>query len=203
MTPYRCVGIFNTELDYEQFLEKAKETKNRLAEEAVSCICCVSQNFKNPENMSLIYTEVLCMLEKAFFKGDAAFVHGEQTQEGTQKDQDRKYGENKLIQYVVSGEAEEAFAQLRNMTKSLEDQAADIQYTRFQYFQICQNLLENVVELGAKIPKDYGEKELFQKIFETRTIQELDALAEEILTCCIGYFQKREKGYSANVEKAM
>ena len=28
-------------------------------------------------------------------------------------------------------------------------------------------------------------------------------LAEEILTCCIGYFQKREKGYSANVEKAM
>ena len=203
MTPYRCVGIFNTELDYEQFLEKAKETKNRLAEEAVSCICCVSQNFKNPENMSLIYTEVLCMLEKAFFKGDAAFVHGEQTQAGTQKDQDRKYGENKLIQYVVSGEAEEAFAQLRNMTKSLEDQAADIQYTRFQYFQICQNLLENVVELGAKIPKDYGEKELFQKIFETRTIQELDALAEEILTCCIGYFQKREKGYSANVEKAM
>ena len=153
--------------------------------------------------MSLIYTEVLCMLEKAFFKGDAAFVHGEQTQEGTQKNQDRKYGENKLIQYVVSGEAEEAFAQLRNMTKSLEDQAADIQYTRFQYFQICQNLLENVVELGAKIPKDYGEKELFRKIFETRTIQELDALAEEILTCCIGYFQKREKGYSANVEKAM
>ena len=49
----------------------------------------VSQNFKNPENMSLIYTEVLCMLEKPF-KGDAAFVHGEQTQEGTQKDQGPK-----------------------------------------------------------------------------------------------------------------
>lgn len=57
--------------------------------------------------------------------------------------------------------------------------------------------------MGQRFQRITGKKELFQKIFETRTIQELDALAEEILTCCIGYFQKREKGYSANVEKAM
>lgn len=203
MTPYRCIGIFNTDLEYEEFLDKAKRTKDFLAEESIPCICCVSRNFKNLENMSLIYAEVLRLLEKAFFRGNAAFVHGDQTQTGTQKEDYRRREENQLIQYLVSGESEKALEQLRNMTKSLGDQASDIQYTRFQYFQICHGLAENAGELGAKIPKEYGEKELFQRIFATKTIQELNIFAEEILTCCLGYFQKKERGYSSNVEKAM
>lgn len=52
MTPYRCVGTFNTELDYEQFLEKAKETKNRLAEEAVSVSAVSARILRIQENMT-------------------------------------------------------------------------------------------------------------------------------------------------------
>lgn len=59
------------------------------------------------------------------------------------------------------------------------------------------------MELGAKLPTAYVEKELFQKIFKLETIQELEQFSENILCSCIESFQKKEKGYSSNVEKAI
>lgn len=203
MTPYRCVGIFNTDFSYDEFLVKAEKVRKILEEKEILYICCLSQNFKDISDVRRIYAEVFHIMEKELFKGNATFVYENQIQERIQKYESWNRGEHQLIQYVVSGEEEKALQQLKNMTKNLGDQTTDIPYTQFQYFQICQELVSNVSELEVKIPKEYRDKELFQKIFQTHTIQELDGISEEILHCCLGYFQKKEKGYSSNVEKAM
>lgn len=57
--------------------------------------------------------------------------------------------------------------------------------------------------MGVKIPSACGERELFQEIFRAETIKELGNFTQEVFYCCLESFQKKERGYSSNIEKAI
>ena len=199
----RSIGIFNTSLEYEGFIKTAETLKTGLEKDSSPFLCCISRGFQNKESMNLVYSETLNSVEKAIFIGKLTLVYGQGPLEQERKEQYKKEEENKLIRFVSEGKDLEAREVLGLMTKGFCNEAGDIQYTRFLYFQICKKLVKNSMELGAKLPTAYVEKELFQKIFKLETIQELEQFSENILCSCIESFQKKEKGYSSNVEKAI
>ena len=57
--------------------------------------------------------------------------------------------------------------------------------------------------MGVKLPSVCEERELFQEIFRAETIQELGNFTQEVFYCCLESFQKKERGYSSNIEKAI
>lgn len=104
---------------------------------------------------------------------------------------------------MADGKTEEALAVLASITSGLGDNSEDIQYTRFLYFEVCRNLVKNSREMGVKIPSACGEREMFQEIFRAETIKELGNFTQEVFYCCLESFQKKERGYSSNIEKAI
>lgn len=203
ITGDRSIGIFNTDLDYDTFVRRADEIKREEEKGKTPFICCISREFKNPESMNLVYSETLNSVEKAVFIGKLTLVHGNGTLESDKKDKYKKEEENRLLRYMHDGKEEEALAVLFSMTEGFRDNSEDIQYTRFLYFQVCRNLVKNTEEMGVKLPSGSGEKELFQEIFQAETIQELEDFTGKVFRTCLECFKKKEKGYSANVEKAI
>lgn len=204
LTQTRLVGIFNTDLSYEDFLEMAKEQKQELEEcQGILCTCCVSQEFQNPENMSLIYSATLRTLEKTFFKGKNTLIHENAPAAEFKHECYKKETQKQLNRLVREGKEEEALETLHGLTKDLSVKATDIQYTRLLYFQICSNLIENVLELGCQMPKEYSERAVFQRIFKARDLMELEQVSEKILMACVEKFRRKDQAYSPNVEKAI
>lgn len=204
MTAVRCVGIFNTSLNYEQFLGQIGEQKQRLSDESDVCVtCCVSRGFTNWENLNLIYSETLRNLERKFFKGKNTIIYETAPLEAYKNEFYNKEIEKRLITYVTEGACKEAMETLGRLTENLSSYVPDIQYTRFVYFQICNNLMRSVLELGGKLPKEYNEKNVFEKVFQAESIQELERMAEQILHVCMSNFGSRDKAYSKNVEKTI
>lgn len=204
VTQTRLVGIFNTNLNYEEFLGMVGQRKEELEEaKGVMSTCCVSQRFMNLENMSLIYSETLRTLEKTFFKGKNTLIHEMAPATEYKSEYYKKETESKLTRLVTEGKEEEALEVLHGLTKDLSMKATDIQYTRFLYFQICNNLLKNVMELGGRLPKEYNEREIFGKIFGAGNLIELERVSEKILLACVKKFGRKEQSYSPNVEQAI
>lgn len=204
LTQTRLVGIFNTDLDYENFLGMLGQQKEKLEEcKGVMTTCCVSRSFQNLENMSLIYSETLRTLEKTFFKGKNTLVYETAPAADYKNEYYKKETENKLNRLVTEGKEEEAVEALHALTRELSLKATDIQYTRFLYFQICSNLIKNVLELGGGLPKEYNEREIFGKIFSAGNLQELEKVSEKILLACVKNFTRKEQSYSPNVEQAI
>ncbi|MEG0356044.1 MAG: AraC family transcriptional regulator, partial [Lachnospiraceae bacterium] len=108
-----------------------------------------------------------------------------------------------LTKYVTEGKQEEAIQTLNVLTKDLSNNATDIQYTRFVYFQICNNLIRNVLDLGGKLPKEFNEKDIFKAVFGADSLLDLEKMSEGILRICIDNFVRKENSYSFNVEKAV
>lgn len=204
MTSNRCVGIFNTSFDYEEFLHKIDDVKVKLeTDDMVKITCCVSRCFKNRENMNLVYSETLRTLDKTFFKGKNTLIYEAAPVSEYKNEYYSKEIENRLTKYVTEGRVEEAEETLHTLTKDLSNNATDIQYTRFVYFQICNNLIKNVLELGGKLPKEYSEKNIFHSVFSAESILDLEQNSEKMLHACIANFERREKPFSPNVEKAV
>lgn len=204
MTSDRCVGIFNTSFDYEEFLNKVDGVKVKLeSDDMIKITCCVSRSFKNRENMNLVYSETLRTLDKTFFKGKNTLMYEAAPVSEYKNEYYSREIENRLTKYVTEGNVEEAEETLHTLTKDLSNNATDIQYTRFVYFQICNNLIKNVLELGGKLPKEYNEKDIFQSVFSAESILDLEQMSERILEACIKNFERQEKPYSPNVEKAV
>lgn len=204
LTQTRLVGIFNTDLGYEEFLGLAEQQKRELEEcEGILCTCCVSQEFQNPENMSLIYSSMLRTLEKTFFKGKNTLIYETAPTADYKEEYYKKETEKQLNQLVREGKEEEAVEALHSLTRELCAKETDIQYTRFLYFQICSKLIENVMELGGRLPGEYHERAVFQKIFQARDLMELEQISEKILITCVEKSGKKEQSYSPNVERAI
>ncbi|MCI6886678.1 MAG: AraC family transcriptional regulator [Lachnospiraceae bacterium] len=204
MTQNRLVGIFNTDLDYENFLGMLEQQKQEMEEcSGVLTTCCVSRSFQNLENMCLIYSETLRTLEKTFFKGKYTLIYETAPAADYKNEYHKKETENKLNRFVTEGKEEEAVETLHALTSELSLKATDIQYTRFCYFQICSNLINNVLELGGVLPKEYNEREIFGKIFSAGNLQELEKVSEKILLACVRNFSRKEQSYSPNVEQAI
>lgn len=204
LTSTRSVGIFNTNLSYEKFLDKISGVKERLeTEKGLKFTCCVSRGFKNRENMNLVYTETLGTLERTFFTGKNAFIHEDAPITEYKNEYYSKEAESRLTRYVTEGKREEALETLHALTKDLSNKARDIQYTRFVYFQICNNLVRNVLDLGGRLPKGVSEKDIFKAVFGVDSIQDLVRMSEEIVEVCAANFNRQEKTYSSNVEKAV
>ena len=204
MTATRCVGIFNTSLDYQNFLDKINEVKENLeADSGVLVTCCVSRSFKNRENMNLVYSETLRTMEKKFFKGKNTLIYEAAPVTRYKNEPYSKEVENRLTRCVTEGRKEDALETLHALTKDISNNAPDIQYTRFIYFQICNNLIRNVLELGARLPKEYSEKEIFQAVFSAESILDLGQMSEDIVNACVKHFERQEKPLSPNVEKAV
>ena len=198
------MGIFNTNLSYEKFLDKISGVKERLeTEKGLKFTCCVSRGFKNRENMNLVYTETLGTLERTFFTGKNAFIHEDAPITEYKNEYYSKEAESRLTRYVTEGKREEALETLHALTKDLSNKARDIQYTRFVYFQICNNLVRNVLDLGGRLPKGVSEKDIFKAVFGVDSIQDLVRMSEEIVEVCAANFNRQEKTYSSNVEKAV
>jgi len=204
LTSTRSVGIFNTDLSYEKFLDKISGVKERLeTDKGFMFTCCVSRGFKNRENMNLVYTETLGRLERTFFMGKNAFIYEDDPITEYKNEYYSKEMENWLTRYVTEGRREEALETLHALTKNLSNKARDIQYTRFVYFQICNNLVRNVLDMGGRLPKGVNEKDIFKSVFGVDSIQDLVSLSEEIVGVCAADFSRQEKAYSSNVEKAI
>lgn len=204
LTSTRSVGIFNTNLSYEKFLDKISGVKERLeTEKGLKFTCCVSRGFKNRENMNLVYTETLGTLERTFFTGKNAFIHEDAPITEYKNEYYSKEAESRLTRYVTEGKREEALETLHALTKDLSNKARDIQYTRFVYFQICNNLVRNVLDMGGRLPKGVSEKDIFKAVFGVDSIQDLVRMSEEIVEVCAANFNRQEKTYSSNVEKAV
>lgn len=204
LTSTRSVGIFNMDLSYEKFLDQVSGVKEHLEKEnAIKFTCCVSRGFKNWENMNLIYTETLRTLERTFFTGKNTFIYETDSVTEYKNEYYSKETENRLTRYVMEGKREEAVETLHALTKNLSSKAGDIQYTRFVYFQICNNLVRNVLDMGGRLPKELNEKDIFKAVFGVDSIQDLVEMAEEIVDVCTADFNREEKVYSFNVEKAV
>ena len=203
ITNERSIGIYNTDLGYETFVERAEDLKRQEEGENTPFICCISREFKNRESMNLVYSETLNSVEKAVFIGKLTLVCGRSSLERRTKETVQKEEENLLIRYMADGKTEEALAVLASITSGFGDNPEDIQYTRFLYFEVCRNLVKNSREMGVKIPSACGERELFQEIFRAETIKELGNFTQEVFYCCLESFQKKERGYSSNIEKAI
>lgn len=204
LTSTRSVGIFNTDLSYEKFLDKISGVKERLeTDKGFMFTCCVSRGFKNRENMNLVYTETLRTLERTFFMGKNAFIYEDDPITEYKNEYYSKEMESGLTRYVTEGRREEALETLHALTKNLSNKARDIQYTRFVYFQICNNLVRNVLDMGGRLPKGVNEKDIFKSVFGVDNIQDLVSLSEEIVGICAANFSRQEKAYSSNVEKAI
>ena len=153
--------------------------------------------------MNLVYSETLRTLDKTFFKGKNTLMYEAAPVSEYKNEYYSREIENRLTKYVTEGNMEEAEETLHTLTKDLSNNATDIQYTRFVYFQICNNLIKNVLELGGKLPKEYNEKDIFQSVFSAESILDLEQMSERILKACIKNFERQEKPYSPNVEKAV
>ena len=57
ITNERSIGIYNTDLGYETFVERAEDLKRQEEGENTPFICCISREFKNRESMNLVYSE--------------------------------------------------------------------------------------------------------------------------------------------------
>ena len=203
ITNERSIGIYNTDLGYETFVERAEDLKRQEEGENTPFICCISREFKNRESMNLVYSETLNSVEKAVFIGKLTLVCGRSSLERRTKGTVQKEEENRLIRYMADGKTEEALAALASITSGFGDNSEDIQYTRFLYFEVCRNLVKNSREMGVKLPSVCEERELFQEIFRAETIEELGNFTQEVFYCCLESFQKKERGYSSNIEKAI
>lgn len=203
LTECRGGGVMNTCLSYEEFLERMKGLKGQLDEAGVTLTLCISKGFKLREHMSLIYADALKTLERKFFQGTSALIYDMAPAVGFKSESYSKRTEASLTKWVTEGKREEAREALNDLTRSLMNDAADIQYTRFIYFQICSNLIQSVLELGGLLPKSYKERDIFKKVFCAKTIQELKELAEEILDVCVKNFSQGRRKYSQSVEKAI
>lgn len=204
LTSTRSVGIFNTNLSYEKFLDKISGVKGCLeTEKGLKFTCCVSRGFKNRENMNLVYTETLGTLEHTFFTGKNALIYEEAPITEYKNEYYSKEAESRLTRYVTEGKQEKALETLHALTKDLSKKARDIQYTRFVYFQICNNLVRNVLDMGGRLPKDWNEKDIFKAVFGVDSIQDLVRMSEEIVEVCAANFNRQEKTYSSNVERAI
>lgn len=204
LTQTRLVGIFNTNLHYEDFLGLVGQQKQELEEsEGILCTLCVNQEFQNLENISLIYSGMLRSLEKTFFKGKNTLIHETVPAADYKDEYYKKETEHQLNRLVREGKEGEAVETLHELTRDLSVKATDIQYTRLLYFQICSNLIKNVLELGCQLPKEYNERAVFHKIFDARDLMELEQISEKILTVCVRKFSPKEPSYSPNVEKAI
>lgn len=197
ITQSRFVGIFNTNLKYDEFLNVVAQRKEEFM------TCCVSRPFMNLENMSLIYSEMLRTLEKTFFKGKHTLIYEMTSTAEYKSDFYKKETESQLIRLVTEGKEEDALGFLHDLTKDMSMRATDIQYTRFLYFQICANLIRNVVELGGVVSKEYNEHEIFEEIFSAENLMELEQISERILLVCVKNFDRKENSYSLNVERAI
>ena len=59
------------------------------------------------------------------------------------------------------------------------------------------------MELGGRLPGEYHERAVFQKIFQARDLMELEQISEKILITCVEKSGKKEQSYSPNVERAI
>ena len=194
-------------LDVEQIIELLeihdfKKLKEELEKKEILITCCVSREFRNKENLSLRYSEALSTLDKKFFKGNHKLI----CESSFESEKAEPYSleiEKRLTKYVTEGRREEALTVLQTLTENLSNSAADIQYTRFVYLQLCNNLIKNVQDSGGHLPKNYTERYIFNAILSQKNILLLKQLAEEIVDTCMKCFEKREKPLSANVERAI
>lgn len=203
MTDARCVGIFNTSFDYNQFLVQISSVKKLLENEGVLLTCCVSRGFVNWKNVRMVYSETLQNLERKFFMGKNTLIYDDAPMEEYKNEYySREIGQH-LVSYVTQGNTEAALETLHRLTRDLSSAAGDIQYTRFVYFQIFNDLIRNVIELGGRLPKEYNEKDVFEKMFQAETIQELEDISEKMLYVCLSNFGHSSSAYSQNVEKVI
>ncbi len=122
VTLTRLVGIFNTNLSYEEFLGLVGQRKEELEEtKGVMSTCCVSQRFMNLENMSLIYSETLRTLEKTFFKGKNTLIHETTPATEYKSEYYKKEIESKLTRLVTEGKEEEALEVLHDLPKEYNE----------------------------------------------------------------------------------
>lgn len=203
VTAARCVGVFSTSFEYNQFLIQISSIKKLLENEGVLMTCCVSREFMNWENLRSVYSETLRNLERKFFIGKNTLIYDDTPVETFSNEYYSREAGKRLVNYVTEGNNEAALETLHDLTRELRSTAGDIQYTRFVYVQIFNNLMRNVVELGGRLPKEYNEKEVFNKMFKAESIQELETIAEKMLYVCLSNFGRRNSAYSQNVEKVI
>ncbi len=200
----RVVGILNTSLAYDHVLLQINTLKNSLeTDHHIRFICCVSRSFKNPENMNLIYAETLRTLERTIFAGKNSFIYEKDPVVEYKNDYYNRELENRLTQYVTEGRREEALATLAALTKDLGNEARNIQYTRFIYFQICNHLVQNMLEIGGHLSRDWNEKSIFEAVFNVDSILDLNRMAEEIVNVCVEAYENQEQAYTGNVKKVI
>lgn len=202
MSMTRGIGLFSTTLSYEEFLLAAGAVKEKLEREGSRLTCCVSRGFKNWENMSMVYAKALRTLERKFFEGKNSLIYEKTPAVDYKNEYYSKETESRLTKYVTEGNREKAVESLHILTRDLSSRATDIQYTRFVYFQICHNLIQNVLDLGGKLPKAFNEKDIFKAVFSAESILDLEDMSEKLLEACVSNFARQEKSYSSNVEKA-
>lgn len=165
----RCAGIFNTCFSYDEFISELEKLWKKIEKkDSTDLLGCVSRSFRNQENISLVYSEVISTLEKKFFQRERNLIYDGNPIRQSQEEAMGQETEKLLVRAVVEGDRERVKELLMSLSQRLSHSFADIEYTKYIFFKLCNNLVKNVIELGGMIPKSYGEKELFQLIFEKK-----------------------------------
>ena len=201
----RCAGIFNTCLNYEEFITELEEAWQKIEKkESLYLIGCVSRSFRNCENISLVYSELLSTLEKNMFQRGSGMIYEENSvQQQSQEEMAGQETEKLLVRAVIEGDRERVKELLGALSRKLSSSSANIEYTKYIYFKLCNDLVKNVTELGGMVPKKYHEKALFQLVFANKDIIHLEQLAGEVANVCMNLLVPRDKVFSDNIQKAV
>lgn len=187
----RILIIMNTNKDINQVYALLTEIHEDFNKDNISLTVSLSDDFNNLEDIHEHYEEVQKQLEYKFFVGNNKILSHMVPQQIEKNIFYDKSIEKELLNYLKKQDEEKAFAALRKLTEGLKGSIKNIDYIKYVYFQVCLNIIEQMTNFGFSM-KDIGitNREIFAKINEAKTLNEMYELIYSIIRKCIQLFSK-------------
>ncbi|MCT4687902.1 AraC family transcriptional regulator [Vallitalea sp.] len=187
----RILIIMNTNKDINHVYALLTEIHEDFNNDNISLTVSLSDDFNNLEDIHEHYEEVQKQLEYKFFVGNNKILSHMVPQQIEKNIFYDKSIEKELLNYLKKQDEEKAFVALRKLTEGLKGSIKNIDYIKYVYFQVCLNIIEQMTNFGFSMKDiDITNREIFAKINEAKTLNEMYELIYSIIRKCIQLFSK-------------
>ena len=205
ITSSRIVILINTEYDNDMIYSIMLKLKNELNSQNIKVTLSIGKMYDDINKIYASYTEALSQIEDKFFIGINEIMQysGDRTVKKAFF-YDRKLEED-MVNHIKSQNLSGAMGALKKLTQELLNNSCSIEYIKYIYFQIINNIVHGLEDIGVKQSEaDMSNTFIFEKISNAETFSELQSFVSMFIEKNISMLESlKDMKHNALVNKAI
>lgn len=201
----RIVILINTEFDNELFYSLLINLKNSFDKEDIQLTISTGKQYEDIHDLYLSYSEALRQIENKFFMGKNEIISSFGFKPLNKTFFYDKKLEDAMVECIKSQNREKALNSLEILTEQLLGNSSSIEYIKYVYFQIINNIVCTLEDIGVRSEDtEMSNTFIFGKINGAQTLNDLKQFTGMFIDKSISLLKKsKERKHTDFVNKTI